>query len=248
VSALAHVLGGAATIDEAHGIFLEETWRLPPGICALTSELFYAGRLRGKAELERRALVGTGELGMDGAGLWFVGVEHAGRSVVAMEEVEVVAGIVERLLDGVTWVDMDGVSKVLDASEVMVIAPYNAQVGALRERLRARAAGVRVGTVDKFQGQQAAVVVFSATSSSAEEAPRGMGFLYSRNRFNVATSRARVACVVVGCERVFEVECRSVEQVRLANGFCRFREVASAQSNAGSDDVQESLGVNERVG
>lgn len=87
VSALAHVLGGDATIDESHGIFLEETWRLPPKICALTSELFYAGRLRGKVGLERRRLVRTGELGMDGAGLWFVPVEHVGRSVVAVEEV-----------------------------------------------------------------------------------------------------------------------------------------------------------------
>ncbi len=184
VSALGHVLGDAATIADDRGIFLAETWRLPPKLCALTSELYYDGKLRGIDKLQRRALVGTGELGLDGSGLWWLTVEHEARSVVAPEEVTAVRELVSRLLDrrdgGVSWVDMEGERKPLTADEVLVIAPYNAQVAALREALGedARTRSVRVGTVDKFQGQQAAVVIYSATSSTAADAPRGIGFLY----------------------------------------------------------------------
>jgi uncharacterized protein len=84
----------------------------------------------------------------------------------------------------------------------------------------------KVGTVDKFHGQQAPVVVYSMTSSSAEDAPRGMEFLYSLNRLNVATSRAQCACVLVGSPRLFEPECRSPRQMRLANALCRYLELA----------------------
>ena len=101
----------------------------------------------------------------------------------------------------------------------------NAQVGALRRRLRD--AGVqRVGTVDKFQGQEAAVVVYSCTSSSPEDAPRGLEFLYDPHRFNVATSRARGVVIVVANPRLFEAECRMPAQMRMVNGLCRYRELA----------------------
>jgi len=104
-----------------------------------------------------------------------------------------------------------------------VVAPYNAQVAALARRLEGRA---RVGTVDRFQGQQAPVVIYSMASSSAEDAPRGMSFLYNPNRLNVATSRARCACILVAAPRLLEPECRSPEQVLWANGLCRYRELA----------------------
>jgi uncharacterized protein len=83
-----------------------------------------------------------------------------------------------------------------------------------------------VGTVDKFQGQEAPVVIYSMTTSSPEDAPRGMGFLFSRNRLNVATSRARCACVLVANPRLFEADCRTPGQMRLANALCRYRELA----------------------
>jgi uncharacterized protein len=110
-------------------------------------------------------------------------------------------------------------------SDLLVVAPYNAQVAALRERL-APLGVVRVGTVDKFQGQEAPVVIYSCASSSAEEAPRGMSFLYDPHRFNVATSRAQGIVIVVASPRLFEPDCRTPEQMKWANGLCRYRELA----------------------
>ena len=108
-------------------------------------------------------------------------------------------------------------------SDILVVAPYNAQVAALTERLPRR---MRVGTVDRFQGQQAPVVIYSMTSSSAEDAPRGMGFLYNPNRLNVATSRAQCISILVAARRLLEPECATPEQMRWANCLCRYRELA----------------------
>ena len=107
---------------------------------------------------------------------------------------------------------------------MLVVAPYNAQVSRLAERLAAT--GARVGTVDKFQGQQAPVVIYSMATSRPEDAPRGMEFLYSLNRLNVATSRAQCVAVVVASPLLFEPECRTPRQIRLANALCRYREMA----------------------
>ena len=121
-----------------------------------------------------------------------------------------------------TWTFRDGTVRSLGLSDILVVAPYNAQVSALAEALPE---GTRVGTVDKFQGQQAPVVIYSMTSSSAEDAPRGMDFLYSANRLNVATSRAMCLVVVVGSADLFAPECKSAKQMRLANAFCRLKEM-----------------------
>jgi uncharacterized protein len=223
VSALDHVLGGALTMPVDRGLFLEETWRLHPDICRLTSELFYEGRLSPHAGLERQAIVGPGPI--EGAGLWFLPVEHTGNQSSSPEEVEAVAALVDRLAAGdVRWRDARGEERPLTRAGILVIAPFNAQVADLSRRMT----GMRVGTVDKFQGQEAPVVIYSMTTSSAVEAPHGMEFLYSLNRFNVATSRARCACIVVGSPRLFEPECRTPAQMRLANALCRYLELARA--------------------
>ena len=104
------------------------------------------------------------------------------------------------------------------------MAPYNAQVSTLAEALPEFSD--RIGTVDRFQGQEAPVVIYSMTSSSLEDAPRGMEFLYNRFRFNVATSRARALCILVGSPALFQPECRAPHQMRMANGLCRFRELS----------------------
>jgi uncharacterized protein len=222
VSALEHVLGGAQTIADDRGLFLEETWRLPPAICGLTSELFYERRLRSRAGVEQQALLGGGTFA--GAGLWFVPVPHDANQGSSREEVEVVADLVTSLSGGdVRWRDRDGLVHELRLDDILVIAPYNAQVADLKGGLPA---GARVGTVDRFQGQEAPVVIYSMTTSTPEDAPRGMEFLYSPNRFNVATSRAQCACIVVGSPRLFEPDCQSPRQMKLANAFCRFLEVA----------------------
>src|SRR5215218_2862960 len=122
------------------------------------------------------------------------------------------------------WTDEHCVSHALRPADILVVAPYNAQVNRLTERLAAR--GGRVGTVDKFQGQEAPVVIYSMATSRPEDAPRGMEFLYSLNRLNVATSRARCVAILVASPRLFEPECRSVGQMKLANAMCRFRELS----------------------
>ena len=224
-SALGHVLGGHLTIPEHRGIFLPETWRLPPSIASFTSELFYEGRLDSKAGLENQRLSGTGDLGLDGSGLWLCPVEHDGNLNSSKEEIDAIERLVARLLDGsVKWVNEGGDASPLVGKHVLVVAPYNAQVSRLAERLAPT--GARVGTVDKFQGQEAPVVIYSMATSRPEDAPRGMEFLYSLNRLNVATSRARCVAIVVASPRLFEPECRTPRQMKLANALCRFREVA----------------------
>ncbi|HEX7078450.1 MAG TPA: TM0106 family RecB-like putative nuclease [Candidatus Eisenbacteria bacterium] len=222
VSALEHVLDGARTIAPERGLFLEETWRLPPAIGDLTSELFYEGRLRSHNGLERQTLLGGSAF--DGAGPWYVPAAHDANQSASPEEVEIVADLVGRLMDeGVRWRDRERQERALRLEDILVIAPYNAQVADLTARLPV---GARVGTVDRFQGQEAPVVIYSMTTSTPEDAPRGMEFLYSPNRFNVATSRAQCVCVVVGSPRLFEPDCQSPRQMKLANAFCRFLEVA----------------------
>jgi predicted RecB family nuclease len=216
VSSLEHVLAGAETMPQERGLFLEKTWRLHPSICAYTSKLFYEGKLESKDGLEQQVLAGPTKY--VGAGLWVEPVDHEGNQNSSPEEVARVAEVVADLLqEGVTWTDMDGKSSPLGREDILVVAPYNAQVADLQQALPD---GVAVGTVDRFQGQEAPVVIYSMATSSPEEAPRGMEFLYSLNRLNVATSRARCVCVLVANPALFEPGCRSVRQMRLANGVC----------------------------
>jgi len=221
-SALEHLLGEYKTIRPEMGLLLPATHRLHPKICAFTSELFYESRLDSNVVARNRKLAGHPVFG--GAGLWFVPVKHQGNSNSSAEEVDAVAEIVESLLrPGVKWFRSEGNSAPLKREkDILVVAPYNAQVGDLAARLP----GVQVGTVDKFQGQEAPVVIYSLTTSSPEDAPRGMEFLYSLNRLNVATSRAMSNVILVGSPRLFEPECRSPRQMQLANALCRYLELA----------------------
>ena len=223
-SALEHLLGERKTISEDMGFLLPESWRLHPDVCKFTSEVFYEGKLSSHAITRSRVM--AGHQWVREAGLWFVAVEHAGNRNSSTEEVEVVARIVEGLLSGeVQWFYGAGNKRQLQEKDILIVAPYNAQVADLLARLPR----MRIGTVDKFQGQEAPVVIYSMTTSSPEEAPRGMEFLYSLNRLNVATSRAMTAVIVVGSPRLFEPECRSPRQMQLANALCRYREMASEQ-------------------
>ena len=228
VAALVHVLGkDRATLADDQGLFLDRTWRLHPAICAFTSELYYEGRLHPVDGLERQRL--EGNTPFTGAGLFLVEVPHEGNQSRSNEEIDVVEGIARRLLADTRWTDQEGRTRPLAPSDILVVAPYNAQVSALRRAL-APIGVERVGTVDKFQGQEAAIVIYSCTASSPQDAPRGMAFLYDPHRFNVATSRARGAVIVVASPALFEADCRTPEQMRWANGLCRYREVAAVRS------------------
>jgi predicted RecB family nuclease len=222
VAALVHILDGAKTIPEHKGLFLDTTWRLNPAICQFTSELYYEGRLQPKEGNQAQVLAGATRF--SGSGLFLVPVEHEGNQSSAPEEVEAIQRVVADLLQqGVMWTSRKRETKPLTANDILIVAPYNAQTAALKRALP----GMRIGTVDKFQGQEAPVVIYSMTSSSPEDAPRGLSFLYNPNRLNVATSRARCAVVLVANKRLLEPQCHSPDQMRWANGLCRFRELAN---------------------
>ena len=204
------------------GLFLPVTWRLSPAICAFTSELFYEGKLTSKPGLERQRLTGTQRF--DGSGLFVVEAEHDGCRSASDQEVEIVASIVGELLQpGAEWVDEHDASHQLTAKDIRIVGPYNAHVNRLQERLPE----VSVGTVDKFQGQEAPVVIYSMATSRPEDAPRGMEFLYSLNRLNVATSRAKCACILVANPRLFEPDCKTPRQMVLGNALGRYMEMSA---------------------
>lgn len=226
VSALKHILGEHATVTNDRGLFLEETWRLHPEICSFTSELFYEDRLRSRPGLEKQEIKSQGRI--KGSGLLYLAVAHEGNQSSSPEEAEVVKALVQEILASkATWVGPDGVEAIIALDDILIIAPYNAQVFELQDRLL----GARIGTVDKFQGQEAPIVIYSMTTSSHTDVPRGMEFLYSANRLNVATSRARCICILVGSPLLFEAECRTPHQMQLANAFCRYLEMADTLSN-----------------
>jgi uncharacterized protein len=222
-SALEHLVGPHKTIPPEMGLLLPETWRMHPKICEFTSEMFYEGRLQSREPLQHQVLASHPWL--NGAGLWFVPVRHSGNRNSSAEEVDLIDKIVRSLTaDGVTWFRTRTTSKKVELKDVLTVAPYNAQVSDLLVKLPP---GACVGTVDKFQGQEAPVVIYSLTTSSPEDAPRGMEFLYSLNRFNVATSRAMTAVIVVGNPKLFEPDCKSPRQMQLANAFCAYLERAT---------------------
>jgi uncharacterized protein len=222
-SSLAHLLDAHDTMPPELGLFLEHTWRLHPSIAEFTSEAFYDNRLETRPELAQQALHGPQP--MRGSGLRYLAAEHTGADSVSRSEALQVAGVARALVEsGSSWTGPDGEERRIGYEDVLIVAPYNAQVGQIRSLLPAEA---RVGTVDKFQGQQAPISIYSMTSSSPEDAPRGMDFLYSRHRLNVATSRARCISIVVAEPTLLRVRARTPEQMRLANALCQFVEMAA---------------------
>jgi AAA domain len=221
VSALDHILCGERTIAADRGLFLEETWRLHPAICAFTSELFYDGKLHPKAGLEKQVIKAVGAV--SGAGLYFLPLAHSGNQNCSPEEAQAIGALVQAILAcNASWIDREENEKPITLNDIVIITPYNAQVFEVQQCLP----GARIGTVDKFQGQEAPIAIYSTATSSHADAPHGMEFLYSLNRLNVATSRAKCISILVGSLRILEAECRTPRQIQLANAFCRFFEMA----------------------
>ncbi|HSN36664.1 MAG TPA: AAA domain-containing protein, partial [Arthrobacter sp.] len=189
-SALGWISAGHATLPPDLGYFLADSWRMTSELCRAVSELSYEGKLRSAPAADLRRLEGAP------AGIETVLVEHSGNVTSSTEEAAEVARQVRRHL-GLSWHTEQG-TRPLIATDILVVAAYNAQVNVIRDALDSTGlAGVRVGTVDKFQGQEAAVVIVSMACSAVAEAPRGMEFLLSRNRINVAVSRGQWRAVVV---------------------------------------------------
>ncbi len=236
-SALGHILGDRATIEPSEGLFLGETWRLHPEICDYTSAAFYECRLRPIPGLERQRVDGGGDgAGGDtvlaGTGIRHVAVAHEGNATDSPEEAAAVVELVRALLEGgATWTDREGLGHPVRLGDIIIVAPYNAHVAAIERAFAA--AGLRgpfVGTVDKFQGQERPVSIYAMGTSSPEDAPRGMEFLYSLNRLNVATSRARCVTAVVCSPALLRVGCQTPRQMQLANGLCLAVEAAESSA------------------
>jgi predicted RecB family nuclease len=200
-SVLEHLLDGEDTVPPDRGLFLGRTWRMHPAICEFVSEMSYEGRLHPVPECATHNANGE-------SGLRFIPVEHVSNRQTSREEADVIAGEVARFRP----------------QDVLVVAPYNAQVRCLRAALPET---IRVGTVDKFQGQEAPVVFFSMATSSGDDLVRSIGFLFSRNRLNVAISRAQALAVLVASPNLLEIRCHSIEDMRLVNALCRFVELAT---------------------
>jgi predicted RecB family nuclease len=217
-STLEYLLDGVATIPSDRGIFLARTFRMAPDLCRFVSDAIYEGRLTHDACTAGRRLVldGNAHPALRPAGLQFHPVAHDACSHRSDEEADEIARIVASLLSQ-RCIDEHGAERVLTLDDILVVAPYNMQVNLLKARLPAAA---RVGTVDKFQGQEAEVVLVSMTTSSDEYLPRSKEFLYSRNRLNVAVSRGRCLAVVVGNERLMDARCSTVEELALVNLLC----------------------------
>jgi uncharacterized protein len=232
LSGLEYFLQGHATIPAELGIFLEKSRRMHPDLCRFISEAVYDGRLGNIPETERHRVIRSRDTALVPAetGIVWVPVRHDGCTQSSEEECDAIAAIVRELL-GRNVVGHDGLERRMTLDDILIVAPFNQQVRCLREKL---SPGLRVGSVDKFQGQEAPVVIVSLCASTLDEAPRGAGFLLSPNRLNVAVSRAEALAIVVGSPELLEVRCRSVEEMKLVNLLCHLVQYAEEQPGGGT--------------
>ena len=209
-SVMEYCVGDYKVIPDEVGIFISKSWRLHPKICEIVSKIYYENQLTYSKEMAKRKILSDGS---DVSGLDLVKLNHNGCSQRSDEEVKRITDDYDKILDEYIFVE-DGKSRKLNINDILVVAPFNAQVKALIASLPD---GARVGTVDKFQGQEAPVCLISMTSSSGDETPRGIGFLLSPNRLNVAISRAMCVAKIYISNQIFETECRAIEDMILLN-------------------------------
>lgn len=217
-SCLEYLIDGHRVVPADRGIFMPVSRRMHPKVCSFISAAVYEDRLHPDAAAGHQDLRTPGGSSIVGAGVR--AVEHLGRSQVSPEEVAAIRTQIELVL-GSTYRGRDGAERTVGHGDILVVAPYNAQVNALRAALPQ---SVRVGTVDRFQGQEAPVCLVSMTTSSGEELPRDIAFLFSLNRINVAVSRAQASAVVFASPLLLETPCRTVPEMMLVNALCLLRE------------------------
>jgi len=222
VSALEHLLGeDVRTFPPDRGVLLDVTWRMHPDVCGFISDVMYEGKLTSHASC-------AGQTTSAGTGLRWIRAEHEGNATKSVEEAAIVVDTIAGLI-GSDWTDQEGVTRPLTIEDFIVVAPYNDQRRLIRDALAANAAtaGVMVGTVDKFQGREAAVVLFSMATSSSEFMPRTAEFLFSKNRLNVAISRARCLAYLICTDELLDTRARTVDEMELVSALCSFVERAS---------------------
>ncbi len=242
VSALEHLVGDALTVAPERGLLLPTTYRLHPDVTGYISEIFYERLLVADPSTARQALAGHPPIG--GTGIRWHPVVHDGDESSSIAEAHVVVDAIEELR-GRDWVDRHGRTRQLQLEDIVVVAPYNAHVAAIQAAATRRLGQpARVGTVDRFQGQEAPVAIYSMAASSADDAPRGMAFLYDGHRLNVAVSRAMGLAIVVASPDLLLVAPHGPDEMRKANAICRLVEVAAGQARrpaAGIGGTVETL-------
>jgi len=204
LSVLDYRLGDAAAVAPEHGVFLGVTYRMHPAVNAPISRHVYADQLRTASVTSTRTLLASdnGSSLDREAGIVFVPVEHEGNQQESAEEVDAIVAAVQALCKRQIMLK-DGSTRTVTLDDMLFVAPYNAQAARLSEALeQALGVGARVGSVDRFQGQEAPIVFLSLCSSDATGSPRGIGFLFDQRRLNVAVSRAETLCVIVGHPRL----------------------------------------------
>ncbi|TDP74731.1 TM0106 family RecB-like putative nuclease [Roseateles toxinivorans] len=224
-SCLDYLLDGAATIAPDRGIFLATSFRMHPDVCRFISDAVYDGRLLPEAHNAHRQLVladGAHAL-LKSAGIVHVPILHQGCSQGSEEEALLVREIYLSALQQ-SYTDKDGLIHSMTTENILIVAPYNVQVNLLKRTLPE---GARIGTVDKFQGQEAELVIVSMTTSSEQDLPRNIEFLYSKNRLNVAISRAKCMAVVIANPALLAIKCQTPEQMALVNTLCWVAEVGA---------------------
>jgi uncharacterized protein len=225
-SVLEHLLGEHATVPENRGILLDTSYRMQSEICAYISDTMYDHRLHADPKTATNRVDSSG---LCGAGLRYLPVAHVGNGRESPEEADRIASEIDHLLRG-TFVRKDEGRAPITESDILIVTPYNAQRKRIAAALKAAGhGGVRVGTVDKFQGQEAPVVFYSMATSTGEDMPRNMEFLFERNRFNVAISRAQCLVVLVCSPQLLDIRCNHAEQMALVNIVCRYTEYAQLE-------------------
>jgi uncharacterized protein len=232
LSTLDYLLNKERTVRSDQGIFLPVSRRMHPSICKIVSDLVYESRLTNSPDTGHHKISGKGSL--PSSGIYFNEIAHVGNAQTSHEEADRICELYSSLL-GAIFTDRSGHTRVIGVEDILVVSPYNAQVNLLTEKLPKNA---RVGTVDRFQGQEAPACLISMATSSAEEMPRDIEFLFSLNRLNVALSRAQALAIVVTSPRLLDVPCSTIDEMRLVNALCAVRAYASSGSTTAAPPAE----------
>lgn len=215
-SALGHIFGGRKTVDDEYGLLLDTSYRMHDDICGFVSEMFYDGKLKHDQANSNHEILNNDTF--SGSGMRFVPAEHEGNKSQSNEEVEKIMNILEKILDGKTqFRDKHGNLHIVEQEHIKIISPYNAQRNALERAVHSAYPDIQIGTVDKFQGQEAPIVIFSTAASTPDDAPKGLGFLFNEHRLNVAISRAKAMFILVSSPALFGIQAKKPAQIVLAN-------------------------------
>jgi len=221
-SSLEYLLNGALTVSDDKGVFLERTYRMHDEVCNPLSQIIYEGRLHAD-ELNSNQFISInkpqkGELNL--SGIHAINISHTANTHSSQEEADYISNIINDLINYGNFHDKEGRVKNIELKDILIVSPYNLQVNLLKETLPE---GARIGTIDKFQGQEAAIVIISMSISEINsESSRGMDFIFNKNRLNVAISRAKASALIVANHSGLKSSyVGSIGQMEKANFYCR---------------------------